>query len=1227
MADAEPAFHSLTRAPNPRPDTRYRARFFNDHAEFEAHCAEFESQVEVWVSPDDDVEFRRVTLHNLSDDEVEFELLSLFEAALCPQRADESHPAFSNLFVQAHAGDERAVLLERRARLHGESGMWAAHFLAACDCAADAVSVTCDRARILPRLGHAAQARPGTPQQPLPDGRLDTGLDPVASLTVRVTAPARARLTLTFATAAAADSDTLMAAIDEYRQDMHLTRSRMMAATLARIRQRELRIDAAELHAIEDLTTLMLTSRSRQRAAPASALDRRALWRFGISGDRPIVVLRLSAMEGLPVVRALLAAHRLWEIAGLASDLVVINGEPSSYLMPLQLHIAAMRHAMGSNQHAQPDRGNVHVLRQPEFAPNEIAALHACARIDLVADGRPLSRLLEQAIAPEPRAPGRAHAAVTMAPPWPEDLAHNTFQAGGREFAITVTERSATPRPWANVIANAQFGCLVTEAGGGFTWAHNSRMNQLSGWSNDALLDPPCEHFLVQDTATHELFGLLPTLDRNGSAGYHVTHTQGMSTFAHERGGLAAELRISVHPQESVKCLEVRLRNNGTEPRALRLLGLVEWVMGAQRQDRMTLATEFVPEVQALLARQLEHQGGFGEGTAFLMLAGVPVRHWTCARSEFFDSDGYLSVPDALGGAHGFGLDPCAALDALIELDAGGELGCFWVIGYAPGRNAAISLARRMRVPGALAACASLALEDWDRRLSAIEVHTPDPLFDALVNRWLLYQAVGCRMWAKAGFYQASGATGFRDQLQDAMALAYAEPQALREQILLHATRQFPEGDVQHWWHSPTGAGVRTHFSDDLLWLPYVTQHYLEVCSDVGVLDVQLPFLEGPEVPADAEDAYYVPTVGGHPASLYEHAARAIDHGLRFGAHGLPLMGTGDWNDGMNRVGHEGRGESVWLGWFLLAILRDWVPRARSRGDDARADRWALAQQRLDEAMRQHGWDGSWYRRAYFDNGQPLGSQLNDECRIDLIAQAWSVFVAPPDDARARQAMASADSLLVDRRTGLVRLLHPPLQQAADNAGYIQAYPPGVRENGGQYSHGAVWALMAQAQLGHADLAWEYFRMLSPAHRARTEVDQRRYRIEPYVMPGDTYAWPPYEGRGGWSWYSGSAAWMYRAAVESILGLVLRADRFCMRPCLPPAWTHARMTLRLHGKVLHLLLRTSEGLVEAPPDARRAANGEWIGLAALPPECTLVIEVPPASPLGAGRSAGAIVPA
>lgn len=1205
----EADFHSLTALPSPLPGGRYQTRLFADHAEFELRCTDWESHLQVWVSPDDDVELRSLTLHNLGEPMLDVELLSYFEATLAPARADEAHPAFSNLFIHARRGDPGCLLLQRQPRGHGERSMWVAHFLAACDAEPEDLQLFADRAQLLPRGGVLSDLA-----RPLVDGpsgpALGTGLDPVGALSLRLRLPAHAKRSLTLGTAAAEDLATLLAIVDEYRQDVHLQRSRMLAATLTRIRHREWQLGAAELHLLQDLSTLMTANCARERAVPAETLDRRALWRFGISGDRPLLLLRIESPQGLRALRTLLVGLRLWESNALACDLVVVNGEALSYAMPLQHAVTELRDSVAQARHKQAERAGVHLLRWGDISPAEWAALHACARLELLADGRPLQKMLNTDTR-QPRPSGRVGEARMRTRP---TLARNGFAEAGKVYEIVIDAAHATPHPWANVLANPGFGCIVTESGGGYSWAQNSRMHQLTPWSNDPLRDPPGEHFLVQDMGSGRIFGLLPSWQRAAIEPCVVRHSPGSSSFSQRQEGLTIQAELRVDPQEPYKALEFEIRNVGERSCRLRLLGMVEWIMGAERRERMTLQTEFDPALGACLARQLEHAGGFGGGTAWLMLDGLAVQQWSCSRQIFFDALGRLQWPDALDAQAGFGLDPCAALQAEAELAPGAVLRGRWLLGHGLNRDAALTLARRVRGTAATAPTLAERVDAvWTPLLQTLTVRTPDPRFDALVNHWLLYQTVACRLWARAGFYQAGGAIGFRDQLQDALALGLARPEALRAQLLLHASRQFEQGDVQHWWHMPGGAGVRTHISDDLLWLPYALTHYLKLSGDDAALDESVPFLDGAALGPDAEDAYFAAPASPHSASLYEHAARAIDQGLRLGAHDLPLIGGGDWNDGMNRVGHGGQGESVWLGWFLLCVLRDWLPLARRRGESPeRLQRWREARRRLWQGLDRQAWDGAWYRRAYFDNGHALGSAANAECRIDLIAQAWSVFALGPRHPRARQAMASADALLVERSAGLLRLLHPPLRESPDHAGYIQAYPPGVRENGGQYTHGAVWALLAQAQLGDAQRAWDYFRMLSPAHRADTAAQQERYRIEPYVMPGDTYTAEPYIGRGGWSWYTGSASWLYRAAVEALLGLQLRRGRIRLRPCLPPEWPLAQLSLQLAGKRIEIAL-SREG--SAPPDgSRQIACGEWLALAALDDGVRLWLRLPDVKP-------------
>lgn len=1232
----EVTFHSLTRAPLAHPAARYATRFFPERVEFDALTDTWEATTTAWVSADDDVEFRQVTLHNLGDREAEFELLSCFEPLLAATAFDAATGVPSVALIRAYQVDPGCLLLERRGT--ADAGpVSLAHFVASTDCDAKAMRITCDRSRLMPRLGSGAQLRPAAALPPLANGELVTGLDPVASIAVRCKVAAKGRYTLTFATAVAIDATAVHALVDKYRQDVHLQRTRLMAATLAGIRDRELGLQPDDLPALQALCTLLLGSPAPRpgaaHAAGALAVpwDRRALWRFGIAGDRPLLLVRLPGLQGWPMVRTLLAAHRRWQLDGLDCDLALLAGDMLE-APAVQQQVDALRAGLGVPAAAD----GVHVLGERQLAPAERTALESLARVDLRADDTLLAQALARALrgdAPSSAALAAAaqgHAgpdhereeALVEAAATAEELAPCGFTADGQAFEITIDSLRATPRAWGNVLANPGFGFVVTEAGGGYTWARNSRTQQLTPASHDALLDPPAEHFLMQDLATRDTWGLLPTLDRNGLQGYRVTHLQGETRFEHDRHGLQVRVSVAVHPQEPAKVLHVQLHNAG-KPRALRAVGLVEWLLGEHRADRFTLATEFVPEVSAVFAQQLEHSRGFGGGTAFLMLVGVPPQQWTCARSEFFDSNGRLHLPRAFAGATGVGLDPCGALEAPLLLRAGATVELSWVIGWGDTREAALALAARLR-EGEAAQVATQARAAWDARLSTLAVNTPDPLFDALVNRWLPYQVVGAGLWAHARFDHAAGATPFREQLQHAMALAVTDPATLRAQLVTLASHQFAEGDVQHSRDEPHGSGWRTRCSDDLLWLPLALQHYLDVTADASVLDEQAPFLDGPPVPADAPALRDMPGVGASPASLYEHGARAIDRALRFGAHGLPLVRGGDWQPTLDGVGAAGQGESVWLGWLLLIVLRTWTPLARTRGEHPRALVWGSAQRELEQTLAKHGWDGQWWRRAYLDNGSPLGSHLNSECKIEASTQAWALFALQPDHARARQGLTAAHAKLVDTRHGVVRLLDPPVQSASGVLGAIEALPPGVGDNGGQLAVATAWAAMAQAQAGQAAQAWELFTLASPAHRSRQAGAQRRYGLEPYAVGDTVCTQPPHLGRGLSAGAGSGAAWLWRAAVESLLGLRLRGDRLCFSPCLPPDWGHARVALRLGGQRVRVLLQVwrpgAEGDPGDVPDQAMDGAftvdvdaGEWIELSRLGPDDTVRVRVGPAA--------------
>ncbi len=1244
---------SVTQHPAPDDQATYLSTFHVDRVVFEARWPTVHALTTVWVSPEDDIEFRKVVIANHGQHTLALDVLSACDITLCPQAADEAHPAFSNLFVQAQwLPDQQATLFTRQPRLPTENPFQAAHFIAATEGDVTQVQLQTDRQAWLGR-NHA----PSCPQAhllsaPATACTLVTGLDPVSVLGVSLSIAPGAQAVVTFAMAASDNPVTLRAVIDKHHQASTVERASLMSATLAGIQTRPHHLYPEFLPTFQMLTTALVFTLPRlhhQLATPPglpdlawACCDRRLLWSLSISGDRPLLLVTIGDLQGMGLLRALVQSLGEWAHGGVPCDVVVLSNEVNSYLMPLHRELLALREQRQASLRTPHGVGvtGLHIHRTEDLSADQISTLTQRASLCIQADGRPLHHHVRTwADAQGHGKPGSATAtglwrfaaaAVVHAhrPADVVDEAKGTFDAKGSfTFQASATTRPA--RPWINVLANPGFGTQVSEAGGGHTWAVNSRLNQLTPWRNDPVADLPGEWLLLQDRRTHAVWSVSPSAWGDPEVTYDVTHGQGLTTIRHQRAGLDVTATWCVDAHTAVKHIRLELVNLGHTRQHLRMLAMAEWQMGEKTSDRATTVTTcLAPSVMAfrgttLLCEQLEQSAGLGQGTAFLAMPidqnpDLDGPDWTCDRREFFSPQGQLQLPPHLGQHSGQGLDPCAALARRVTLLPGQRLTQVFVLGYAATPAAATELAAAaMQVlPGQRE---STVARQWDALLGTCVVSTPDPLFDALVNRWVLYQTLSSRMWAKAGYYQAGGATGFRDQLQDAMALAWARPDLLREQIVLAASRQFEAGDVQHWWHMPGGAGVRTHFSDDLLWLPYACSHHLHTTGDTTLLDTVVPFLAAAPIPDGAEDSYTTPLASDTQATVYEHGARAIDHSLRVGAHGLPLMGTGDWNDGMNRVGHGGQGESVWLAWFVCAIAADWIPLAHSRHEPERAARWEAARAGWQAALAGPAWDGAWYTRAFFDDGSPLGSHTNSEARIDLLAQAWAVLsgVAPAD--RQQQAMASVATHLIDPHNGLIQLLTPPLAHAQPSAGYIQAYPPGVRENGGQYAHAGVWALMAAARLARhtpatdpaRDTPYRCFTYLSPAHRAQHPVWGPAYGLEPYAMAGDVYSQPPYVGKGGWSWYTGAAGWLHRAAIESIFGLDWQAHTLTLWPCLPNHWPRAQLTLTRDGRtVAFTLLRGNADEVRqalATQHALLLPPGQPLAWATLPASSRYVV--------------------
>jgi cyclic beta-1,2-glucan synthetase len=903
-----------------------------------------------------------------------------------------------------------------------------------------------------------------------------------------------------------------------------------------------------------------------------------------------------------------LRAHEYWRLKRLAVDLIILNDRPPSYASELQVAIdAAIRtSATRGREEAGAGRGAVFSLRGDLMPASISEVLQTAARAVFVARRGNLSDQLARLREPEP-VPRRqlksptpnARADVARAGPAMEFFnGLGGFAAAGREYVTVIEEGQRTPAPWVNVVANPRFGFQVSADGCGSTWSQNARENQLTAWSNDPVSDTPSEVFYLRDEKSGELWSVTPLPIKQPHASYVIHHGFGYSRFEHTSHGIAVDLLQFVPLDDPLKISRLKIVNRSEDIRELSITQYLEWVLGNQRSRTAAfIVTEIDTATSALLARN-PWRTEFQTCVVFMDMLGRQ-QSITGDRADFIGRHGSLAEPAALlddkplSNRVGGGFDPCGAMQTKVILNPGEETELVFLVGEEASRGAAIELIARYRRAD-LGLVQKAVTDYWDLTLGTIQVKTPDRSFDILANGWLLYQTLVCRVWARTGFYQSSGAYGYRDQLQDVMALCVPRPNLAREQILRAAARQFQAGDVQHWWLPTSGQGVQTRVSDDRIWLPFVVAHYLEVTEDLALLDEPVPFLEGAPLTPDQHELFASPAATANTASLFEHCVLALDSSLSIGSHGLPLFGTGDWNDGMNRVGAAGRGESVWLAWFLHATLLKFSTVAERRGEALKPTLWRKHAHAMQQAIEREGWDGDWYRRGYFDDGTPLGSIANDECRIDAIAQSWAVISGGGEPTRAARAMAAVDAQLVSRSDGLVKLFTPPFDRTAHDPGYIKAYPPGLRENGGQYTHAAMWTTLAFALLGDGDRAGELFSLLNPINHASTRAAIHRYKVEPYVVCADVYSAEGHVGRGGWTWYTGSAGWMYRTAIEGLLGIHLRGSSLLIDPCIPRAWPGFEITFKHGASRYHIAVENPDGvcrgIVKASLDDREISR-------------------------------------
>lgn len=1180
---------SATYDPIHKEPDGYKAVFSLHKAKFMRTDDNIDTHTEIVVSPEDDVEIRKVTLTNHGNKAAVIELTSYLEIVISSHAADIAHPAFNNLFVRTEVIPEcDSLIASRRPRDQKQATVWSFHTITVEGETVGNLQYETNRCNFIGRGRNISN--PAALTQPLTN---TTGivLDPIMSLRRRVKVEPGEKVTISYITGIASSRDETLELSKKYYDGSSIHRAFELALTRSQVETVYLNLKTDEIETYQDLISHILflspLRRKNKELLKRNTKGQTGLWPYGISGDLPIVLISIKHANGIDRVRELLKAHEYWKTKGLLVDLVILNEDESSYLQPLQ---ELLKEIVFTNygKYFQDSPGGVYIRNASVMPEEDIILLYTAARIVLCAEAGPISSQInlkdEQRFSKVKEFKRNNIEYIGKDEPLELDFfnGYGGFYDGGKEYVIRLKEDMCTPAPWINVVSNESFGFQVSESGSGFTWAENSRENKLTPWSNDPVSDPPGEVIYLRDEEDGSLWSVTPLPIREKES-YTIKHGFGYTIFQHNSHGIEQELTMFVPKDDPVKINLISLKNNSGVKRRLTLTYYMRPVMGVTDQfTQQYVTTEFEQTTGTFLIKN-SYNSDFPGRIAFIA-SSEDIKSYTGDRYEFIGRNRDLRSPEALkreflSNTTGAGLDPCASIQIEIELTPGQKKELTFLLGQTKKpREIHQIVDKYIKLKNCKKALEEIK-EHWKKILETVQVKTPDLTMDLMINNWLLYQTISCRLWARSAFYQSGGAFGFRDQLQDAMNSINALPDATRKQILLHSAHQFVEGDVQHWWHPGAGdKGIRTKFSDDLLWLPLAVSEYVYNTGDYEILNEKVNYLEDKPLGEDEDERYGTPRISDEKGPVYDHCIRAIERSLKFGEHGIPLMGSGDWNDGMNNVGNKGKGESIWLGWFIYAILKRFAPICKKMNELERAERYIETANRIAEAIETNAWDGSWYKRAYFDDGTPLGSAENTECTIDSLAQSWAVISKAGRSDRIKEAMKSVEQYLVKREEGLILLFTPPFDESELNPGYIKGYVPGVRENGGQYTHAATWVIAAFAMMGDGDKAWELYHLINPINHTRSTIECAKYKVEPYVMAADVYAVNPHVGRGGWTWYTGAAGWMYKVGIEYILGLKKNGEKLIIDPCIPKNWPEYLIKYRYKNTRYNIKIKNPEGV-------------------------------------------------
>lgn len=1170
------SFWSSSYQPSLQQGDSYEAVFSQGRAEFRRRDLSLETHTEIVVSPEDDIELRRIHITNRSRKKRVIEITSYTEVVLAAAIADEVHPAFSNLFVQTTINkDKNALLCTRRPRSQNDTTPWMFHLMKAHDVEITSISYETDRAAFIGR-GYSINKPKAIQQETVLSNSQGSVLDPIMAIQYRIVIEPQKSAIIDMIFGAADTKETADFLIDKY-QDRHLTnRVLELAWTHSQVILRQINAIESDAQLYARLASSIIFANASLRTDPSVIVKNNrgqsGLWGYSISGDIPIVLLQVEDSANIELVKQLIQAHTYWRMKGLAVDLVIWNEDHGGYRQVLQNQIQGLIAPIITGD--VKDKPGGIFIRSADQISNEDRILFQTVAHIVISDK--LGTLEEQINRRNSLksnvpyfSPTKFHTSIPAIAQPEKDLqffnGYGGFSKDGKEYIIITTADKATPAPWVNVLANPNFGSIISESGQSYTWIDNAHEFRLTPWNNDPIGDLKGEAFYLRDEESGRFWSPSP-LPTKGKGFYTTKHGFGYSIFEHTEDGIDSNMCAYTHIEDPVKFVVIKLRNSSNRPRRISATGYIEWVLGDLRsKSLMHIITELDIRSGAILAKNA-YNTEFDGRVAFFDVDD-PNKSITTDRNEFIGRNGTMANPEAmnrakLSGKKGAALDPCAAIQVVFDLAEEEEKEVIFRLGAGKNTEHALEIIRTFEGASAAKKALKEVKDFWSRIINTIQIDTPDQALNILTNGWLSYQTLASRIWARSGFYQSGGAFGYRDQLQDVMSLFYSQPAMARQQILLCASRQFKEGDVQHWWHPPVGRGVRTTCSDDYLWLAYVTSKYVIETGDSGILDEQITYLEGRLLNAGEESSYDLPLISEKTESLYQHCIKAIEHGLRFGSNGLPLMGSGDWNDGMDKVGEHGKGESVWLAFFLYDILMRFTKITALKNDVQFETTIKNAAAELRSNINKNAWDGKWYRRAYFDDGTPLGSATNEECKIDSIAQSWSVLSGGGEPERINEAMQAAYQFLVSKEKGIIQLFDPPFDKGKVNPGYIKGYVPGVRENGGQYTHAAIWLVMGFAAMGDKARTWELLQLINPLNHGNDAETIAQYRVEPYVVAADIYGESTNKGRGGWTWYTGSAGWMYQLILTSFIGLQKKGDLLSFKPCLPNGWSPVKITYR-----------------------------------------------------------------